>query len=62
MDSGIGGRGSRDYGRGSRGRMRENQSYKRNRGYNDGVDRNLGSIKLKIPQFQGNLDPKAYLQ
>jgi hypothetical protein len=28
----------------------------------DGVDRNLGSIKMKIPSFQGRNDPKAYLE
>ena len=49
MNSSIGGKGSRGYGRGSRRKVRENPSYDRNRGYNDGVDRNLGSIKLKIP-------------
>ena len=25
------------------------------------VDRNLGSIKLKIPAFEGKTDPEAYL-
>jgi hypothetical protein len=25
------------------------------------VDRNLGSIKLKIPAFKGKIDPEAYL-
>jgi hypothetical protein len=25
------------------------------------VDRNLGSIKLKIPAFKGKTDPEAYL-
>ena len=28
----------------------------------DRVDRNLGSIKMKIPSFQGRNDPKAYLE
>ena len=26
------------------------------------VDRNLGSIKMKIPSFQGRNDPEAYLE
>ena len=26
------------------------------------VDRNLGSIKIKIPSFQGRNDPEAYLE
>jgi hypothetical protein len=34
----------------------------RNRRGRDGVDRNLGSIKIKIPSFQGRIDPEAYLQ
>jgi hypothetical protein len=28
----------------------------------DGVDRNLGSIKMKIPSFKGRTDPEAYLE
>jgi hypothetical protein len=28
----------------------------------DGVDRNLGSIKMKIPSFRGRTDPEAYLE
>uniref|UniRef100_A0A2N9I8I3 Integrase catalytic domain-containing protein n=1 Tax=Fagus sylvatica TaxID=28930 RepID=A0A2N9I8I3_FAGSY len=28
----------------------------------DGVDRNLGSIKMKIPSFQGRTDPEVYLE
>jgi hypothetical protein len=26
------------------------------------LDRNLGSIKLKIPAFKGKTDPEAYLE
>ena len=29
---------------------------------NDDVDRNLGSIKMKIPSFQGRNDPDVYLE
>jgi hypothetical protein len=43
-----GGRRGRGYGRKSRGR--------------DGVDRNLGIIKMKIPSFQGRTDLEAYLK
>lgn len=28
----------------------------------DGVDRNLGNIKMTIPLFKGMSDPKAYLE
>ena len=56
-----GGRKDRGLGRG-RGRMQENPFYSRDRGNDNFVDRNLGSIKLKIPHFQGKSDPKAYLQ
>ena len=28
----------------------------------DGVDRNLGNIKMKIPSFQGKNDPEVYLE
>uniref|UniRef100_A0A2N9GY58 Retrotransposon gag domain-containing protein n=1 Tax=Fagus sylvatica TaxID=28930 RepID=A0A2N9GY58_FAGSY len=30
--------------------------------WRDGIDRNLGNIKMKIPSFQGKSDPKAYLE
>ena len=30
--------------------------------WKNGVDRNLGSIKVKIPLFQGKNDPEAYLE
>jgi len=48
VDRPRGGRRGRGHGRNQRGR--------------DGVDRNLGSIKMKIPSFQGRTDPKAYLE
>uniref|UniRef100_A0A2N9J0J0 RNA-directed DNA polymerase n=1 Tax=Fagus sylvatica TaxID=28930 RepID=A0A2N9J0J0_FAGSY len=31
-------------------------------GGRDGVDRSLGSIKMKIPSFQGRTDPEVYLE
>jgi hypothetical protein len=30
--------------------------------WRDGIDGNLGNIKMKIPSFQGKNDPKAYLE
>ena len=30
--------------------------------YGERVDNNLGSIKVKIPTFQGKTDPEAYLE
>jgi hypothetical protein len=47
VDRPRGGRRGRGHGRNPRGR--------------DGVDRNLGSIKIKISSFQGRTDPEAYL-
>ena len=32
-----------------------------NRGRYDYVDRNIGSIKMRIPPFQGKVDPDVYL-
>ena len=30
--------------------------------WQDGIDRNLGNIKMKIPSFQGKNDPEVYLE
>ena len=49
------------------GRFRH-RIYRREKGHRndprgrDRVDRNLGSIKMKIPSFQGRNDPEAYLE
>ncbi|KAL6971416.1 hypothetical protein U1Q18_052783 [Sarracenia purpurea var. burkii] len=43
-----------------RGRRR-GLDFQRDR-WRDGVDRNLGNIKMKIPTFQGKNDPEAYLE
>jgi hypothetical protein len=48
VDRPRGGRRGRGHGGNPRGR--------------DGVDRNLGSIKMKILSFQGRTDPEAYLE
>jgi hypothetical protein len=48
VDRPRGGRHGRGHGRNLMGR--------------DGVDRNLGSMKIKIPSFQGRTDPEAYLE
>jgi uncharacterized protein (DUF2249 family) len=48
VDRPRGGRRGRGHGRNPKGR--------------EGVDRNLGSIKMKIPSLQGRTDPEAYLE
>ncbi|PKI46713.1 hypothetical protein CRG98_032889 [Punica granatum] len=35
---------------------------RRDQGVRDGVDRNIGSIKMTIPSFQGRNDPDAYIE
>ncbi|KAI9154064.1 hypothetical protein LWI28_020487 [Acer negundo] len=52
---GIGGRGARFGNREDRYGNREDR-------YGERVDNNLGSIKVKIPTFQGKIDPEAYLE
>ncbi|KAK0587545.1 hypothetical protein LWI29_024676 [Acer saccharum] len=52
---GMGGRGVR-YGN------REDRYGNRGDRYGERVDNNLGSIKVKIPTFQGKTDPEAYLE
>jgi hypothetical protein len=42
--------------------VRHERGPRRNPMGQDGVDRNLGSIKIKIPYFQGRNDPEAYLE
>ena len=48
-----------DMGRG--GHLRRERGQRRNLLGRDKVDGNLGSIKMKIPPFQGRNDPEAYL-
>ena len=48
-----------DMGRG--GHLRHERGPRRNLLGKDRVDENLGSIKMKIPPFQGRNDPEAYL-
>jgi hypothetical protein len=43
-------------------RVRHERGPRRNPMGQDGVDRNLGSLKIKIPSFQGKNDPEAYLE
>jgi hypothetical protein len=45
-----------------RPRVRHKRGPRRNPRGQDGVDRNLGSFKIKIPTFQGRNDPEAYLE
>ena len=47
-----------------RGRIRPDRDFGHRRNFDDlgDVDRNLGSIKLKILAFKGKTDPEAYLE
>ena len=49
-------------GRGVRYENREDRYGNRGDRYGERVDNNLGSIKVKIPTFQGKTDPEAYLE
>ncbi|KAG2670625.1 hypothetical protein I3760_14G094700 [Carya illinoinensis] len=42
--------------------VRRERGFEGNLGGQDGVDRDLGSIKITIPSFQGRIDPKVYLE
>ena len=41
---------------------RRGRGFRRDRRWQDGTDRNLGNIKMKIPSFQGKNDPEVYLE
>ena len=41
---------------------RRGRGFRRNSRWQDGIDRNLGNIKMKIPSFQGKNDLEAYLE
>ena len=57
-----GGRGGRG-GRGNGNRDNRNYGIGNERGrWNDRQDRDLSSIKMKIPSFQGKMDPDVYLE
>jgi hypothetical protein len=51
-----------EVGSGRHRRFRRERGHEGNRGGWDGLDRNLGSIKMKIPYFQGRTDPEVYLE
>uniref|UniRef100_A0A2N9G2H0 Retrotransposon gag domain-containing protein n=1 Tax=Fagus sylvatica TaxID=28930 RepID=A0A2N9G2H0_FAGSY len=51
-----------EVGSGRHRRVRCERGHEGNLGGRDGVDRNLGSIKMKIPSFQGRTDPEVYLE
>ena len=38
------------------------RGFRRDLRWQDGTDKNLGNIKMKIPSFQGKNDPKTYLE
>ena len=41
---------------------RHGRDFRRDPRWQDGTDRNLGNIKVKIPSFQGKNDPEVYLE
>ena len=41
---------------------RRGRGFQRAPRWQDGTDRNLGNIKMKIPSFQGKNDPEMYLE
>jgi hypothetical protein len=51
-----------EVGSGRHRQVKRERGLKGNPGGRDGVDRNLGSIKMKIPSFQGRTDPEVYLE
>jgi hypothetical protein len=51
-----------EVGSGRHRRVRRERGHEWNPGDRDGVDRSLGSIKMKIPSFQGRTDPEVYLE
>uniref|UniRef100_A0A2N9HHC6 Reverse transcriptase domain-containing protein n=1 Tax=Fagus sylvatica TaxID=28930 RepID=A0A2N9HHC6_FAGSY len=50
-----------EVGSGRHRRVRRERGHEWNPGGRDGVDRSLGSIKMKIPSFQGRTDPEGPL-
>uniref|UniRef100_A0A2N9G438 CCHC-type domain-containing protein n=1 Tax=Fagus sylvatica TaxID=28930 RepID=A0A2N9G438_FAGSY len=51
-----------EVGLGRHRRVRRERGHEWNLGGRDGVDRSVGSIKMKIPSFQGGTDPEVYLE
>jgi hypothetical protein len=51
-----------EVGSGRHRRVRHERGHKWNPGGQDGVDRSLGNIKMKIPSFQGRTDLEVYLE
>ena len=41
---------------------RRGRGFRRDPRWQDGIDKNLGDIKMKIPSFQGKNDPEVYLE
>ena len=41
---------------------RRGRGFRRDSKWQDGTDRNLGNIKMKIPSFQGKNNPEVYLE
>jgi hypothetical protein len=51
-----------EVGLGRHRRVRCERGLEGNLGGRDGVDKDLGSIKMKIPSFQGRTNPEVYLE
>ena len=51
-----------EVGLGRHRRVRHGRGLRANSGGRDRVDKHLGSIKMKIPSFQGRTDPEVYLE
>jgi hypothetical protein len=41
---------------------RDGRGFRRDPRWRDGIDKNLGNIKMKISSFQGKNNPEAYLE
>jgi hypothetical protein len=51
-----------EVGLGRHRRFRRERGHEGNRGGREGLNRNLGSIKMKIPSFQGRTNLEVYLE
>jgi hypothetical protein len=41
---------------------RHGRGFRRDPRWQNGIDRNLGNIKMKLPSFHGKNNPEAYLE
>ena len=47
---------------GRRGRRKRHHNFQQRVPYNDRIDRNVGSIKLKLSKFYGKTNPEQYIE